>query len=1170
MLTTAQEIAQYFKKSVFVDFDAASITSYAQIQRQQDEFFSLIDRDAFSALLNDCLYEDNQLVDIFMDVFDAEVGIQNFAKPNARQAPIQTILFFLNTPKYQYHKNDIAKVYLVFNSWLAFFGAKTISPEWEKCPFCGNRVNSGVCTNANCKKTTSECINAALQLAKMFADETSGKETLTPPYWDAIKNGSEFYIEYKNKIDAHRLERNKGALLEAEAKKKKALSAATEEINRFYARLDLEAENEHPNFESVIQELNKNATIQEAFKFNDPGFSKKIDELKASIAEKKEKHQKNIAKELKKKEFLEAINQFLEYQVMLEQEFSATVKSLPRIKELYDDTNKKYSQIVAYVKNGGKLDNADISAAVAKYEKKLSKDVSEYITTAEHEQRLMEKQEKLSVSVNLIINQFNSIRAGEGKAKEIEDRFNAEIECNKIFNDYRVERRSQYNELVNPIRAKISELVKLENDLKIKDFKQQTNKLLKEIEDAKPRNEKSPVLIRRYEEIKNSKYYSSISNSSEFANKMNDIKSKIDVLAKEEAAFKLQDARRLAAVTRRKKIRKKVVAIMLATILIGSGLTFLLEWSGCLPFEIVLDPVSSKFSGKLDEGNLAITGLKKKERIVEIPSTVRVAWQTKTSTVNKIDSDAFKDSNVLEVVELPQTIETIGSGAFANCANLHRITLNSTEPPQIFVDSFQDSSTVFYVPEKSYDKYIQDVDWSEYSHRIFPNVVDDIKHIVLLFDENGGSDVDDIISHPIKTSCKEVPTTERYGFDFVGWYYYSASGDETPFYANSTVLTESVKLVAKWALCESVVTFDYSGGKGTVKSKNVKYQNALGELPSAERAGYSFDGWYLNGTRVSINTEVDWVDDTKLTAQWKANTYTVTFDYNGGQASKKEMKVTYDSKYGTLPVAEKPGFNFEGWYIGNERITSDAIADIAQNHTLTAKWGPIKYKVLYNLNGGEMDGATEIDCTFGVSFVLPEPKRAGYVFSGWEYNETKYNSGQRVSDLTNQNNSAITLNATWTANINKLLFNANGGSGSMSAIEFATDDVIMLPKCTFTKENYVFSGWAYTSNGEVEFADKEIYIFGPEPEVILYAIWIPAESKIVFNANGGFGSMTAMTCEIGTAIRLPECTFTRNGYIFVGWSLSSDSTDPEYDANMIFKIQPVTECVLYAIWTKVN
>ena len=56
----------------------------------------------------------------------------------------------------------------------------------------------------------------------------------------------------------------------------------------------------------------------------------------------------------------------------------------------------------------------------------------------------------------------------------------------------------------------------------------------------------------------------------------------------------------------------------------------------------------------------------------------------------------------------------------------------------------------------------------------------------------------------------------------------------------------------------------------------------------------------------------------ELYAIWNVNTYTVTFDPNGGTVSPTSKTVVYDAKYGDLPIATKVGSTFNGFVKMNE------------------------------------------------------------------------------------------------------------------------------------------------------------------------------------------------------------------------------------------------------------
>lgn len=67
--------------------------------------------------------------------------------------------------------------------------------------------------------------------------------------------------------------------------------------------------------------------------------------------------------------------------------------------------------------------------------------------------------------------------------------------------------------------------------------------------------------------------------------------------------------------------------------------------------------------------------------------------------------------------------------------------------------------------------------------------------------------------------------------------------------------------------------------------------------------------------------------------------------------------------------------------------------------------------------------------------------------------------------------------------------------------------------------------------------------------------------KITFNANGGEGNVSPMSITAGFNVILPQEGVTRDGYDFVGWSLTAEKQYPLYDYSM-----PDNDVILYAIW----
>lgn len=116
------------------------------------------------------------------------------------------------------------------------------------------------------------------------------------------------------------------------------------------------------------------------------------------------------------------------------------------------------------------------------------------------------------------------------------------------------------------------------------------------------------------------------------------------------------------------------------------------------------------------------------------------------------------------------------------------------------------------------------------------------------------------------------------------------------------------------------------------------------------KEGYKFVGWNTmpDGSGLSYTDEEEVLnlstsngDEINLYAMWKGNSYTITYDTNGGTLDTTVTSVVYGDKYGNLPIAEKLGYKFGGWYQESNfinKIENNSIVNISSDHTLYAKW----------------------------------------------------------------------------------------------------------------------------------------------------------------------------------------------------------------------------------------
>lgn len=204
------------------------------------------------------------------------------------------------------------------------------------------------------------------------------------------------------------------------------------------------------------------------------------------------------------------------------------------------------------------------------------------------------------------------------------------------------------------------------------------------------------------------------------------------------------------------------------------------------------------------------------------------------------------------------------------------------------------------------------------------------------FDSNGGSAV---ASQSVKYGSKASRPTDptRAGHTFQGWYTSRDGGARYDF--NQTV-TGDVTLYAHWSVNSYTLAFDGNSGKASESSRKVQYGNQYGTLPTATRTGYAFQGWYTarsGGSQVSSSTTME-AANTTVYAHWTVNTYTVSFDSNGGSAVASQS-VRYGSKATQPANPTRAGHTFQGWYTARSGGSKyDFGTAVTGDVTLHAHW----------------------------------------------------------------------------------------------------------------------------------------------------------------------------------------------------------------------------------------
>lgn len=328
--------------------------------------------------------------------------------------------------------------------------------------------------------------------------------------------------------------------------------------------------------------------------------------------------------------------------------------------------------------------------------------------------------------------------------------------------------------------------------------------------------------------------------------------------------------------------------------------------------------------------------------------------------------------------------------------------------------------------------------------------------------------------------------------------------------------TKTVNLsVSVPAWTSYTVKYNANGGSGAPSSQT-KWKDQALKLSTTKpiRTGYTFQGW---GTSAS-DTSVDYASGANYTANasitlyaiWKAITYTVKYNANGGNNAPSSQTKTY----------------------GKTLVLSSVIptrTSIEDNGTLTE-----------------------------------------YTFKGWATSSTStavaYKAGANYTE-----NASITLYAVWSkvvsVNLYDVSYNTNGGSNVISQIKIK-GETLKLRNTIPVKSGYTFVGWGMSADSTTaSYSAGDNYTL--DEDVVLYAIWTPWSHTVTFDLSGGTGTAPQdFVKTTGVDVLIPDSSLTKKGCVFKYWSTQpSGSGGTNYYAGDGYTgVKNGGTVTLYAIW----
>jgi len=201
-----------------------------------------------------------------------------------------------------------------------------------------------------------------------------------------------------------------------------------------------------------------------------------------------------------------------------------------------------------------------------------------------------------------------------------------------------------------------------------------------------------------------------------------------------------------------------------------------------------------------------------------------------------------------------------------------------------------------------------------------------------------------------------------------------------------------VSLKARWSEREKYsINFNSDGGSA-VATITEKAGMPVTAPTNPTKTGYSFAGWFEDGSNVEYVFDTIEERIVNLKAKWDVNQYSIIFDTDGGSAIET-ITQDYQSTVTAPADPTKTGHVFLGWYEdGNETAYEFNVIE-ARNVTLKAKWAEIRGVITLDkgLQGLNVTGLTQSHITpyVGQEVALPELECWGYKFLGWKNLTTK-------------------------------------------------------------------------------------------------------------------------------------------------------------------------------------
>lgn len=440
----------------------------------------------------------------------------------------------------------------------------------------------------------------------------------------------------------------------------------------------------------------------------------------------------------------------------------------------------------------------------------------------------------------------------------------------------------------------------------------------------------------------------------------------------------------------------------------------------------------------------------------------------------------------------------------------------------------------------------------------------------------------DTVKQDYESSVK-APTPTMTGYFFTGW-------DQT---VPSKMPAKDLTIKANFKINQYTITFKDTGDV-TYPVIKQDYGTEINKVKNPTKVGHTFLSWDQ-----SIPSTMP-AENLVITAEWKVNQYTITFDTNGGNAIAPVTQ-NYGTALKAPATPSKSDYTFIGWAkVANPSV--DDKVDLpstvpAEDLTFYAIWRGAEKTVVFNANKGTFDTTVAGVTNNGAKYTnvirngenlkayldgeyeiddekFPEITRDGMAVLYWSTDSNfKADMSNKVPDTFELSASTESVEywAQWTTAYKITIYDGKTVikeeylPAGKDLTEFLNIDEYAAEK----RKGYTFDHWEWDDKDGNRVEAKPLPQTMPEDELKLYATWSANEYEMVFDAGEGkFDETTGSVYSfkekynVDITAKLPDANRpekpedfaegkiyvpAREGFVFEGWTTEEgiDYTDAE-------------------------